>query len=107
MFLFYGNKNKLIKTYYDPCERCKTCNNNGLDINVFESYFHLYWIPMHPMDDKNALVYCCNCDVEIFNREFADTYIAKTKSPLYMYTLLLLLGFFVLFISVLLIIPFA
>ena len=92
MFLFYGNINKLIKSYHNPYERCKNCNNNAVDIYVYQSYFHFYWIPVHPIDDKNALIYCSNCDAEIFDRELAANYISKTKPPFYMYTLLLLIG---------------
>lgn len=93
MVFFYGQSHKILKTYSDREFLCENCNSPQLDYIVRQKYFHVFWIPIAPVD-KYAGIYCNNCGLtrkQIYSKNGA-AYIKKTRTPIYMYSWLILIG---------------
>lgn len=92
MFLIYGRRSARIKKYTDNGQCCKNCKTFELDIKVYRSYFHLYYIPVLPFGDKTAEIHCNSCGepfrVYTTQKHYADI----TKTPFYLYSLIILVA---------------
>ena len=62
--LIYGTKAPLRKTelIFEPCPNCK--RTNCVEINIFQKYLHLFWIPLVPLS-KTGWARCAHCG-EVF-----------------------------------------
>ncbi|MDD2983695.1 MAG: hypothetical protein PHQ74_09930 [Crocinitomicaceae bacterium] len=95
--LIYGKRKIRIKKYDDfhiQCENCSACKQR---FSVYQAYYHLFFIPIYPASQKSIKTICLNCK-DSFNEQKVLHYLAKTKTPFYLYTGLIL--FASLFISV-------
>ncbi len=58
--IIYGTRSTLLKTEYlfEPCPNCNTANS--VQMNVFQQYAHIFWIPIFPIR-KTGVSVCTNC----------------------------------------------
>jgi hypothetical protein len=58
--IVYGTKATLIKSDYitEPCPNCKT--NSSIQINIYQRYAHIFWIPFFPIG-KTGVSVCAHC----------------------------------------------
>lgn len=93
MLFIYGVRDKKLKTYSDREFLCENCNSPKFDYIVRQKYFHLFLIPIVPVD-KYAGIHCNDCGFtrkEIYSKN-GSAYIKKTRTPVYMYSWLILIG---------------
>lgn len=100
MFVIFGTRILRVKKYTDNRNYCKRCNSFDLNVKVFKEYFHIFFIPFFPTGDKNAKIVCNNCGepyrIDIVQKEYER----RTKSPVYLYSgLILLLSLVVLIVN--------
>jgi hypothetical protein len=98
MFIRYGTKAKQLAK--EPISgKCPHCSSqNSIDMYVFQKYGHLYWIPFAPMT-KTGVSECTHCKQKLELFQMPDQLKAKyedikarTKTPLWTFSGLLLLG---------------
>jgi len=58
--IIYGTKATLLKAefIFDPCPNCRTANS--VQINVYQRYAHIFWIPFFPIG-KTGISVCNDC----------------------------------------------
>jgi hypothetical protein len=106
MYIRYGTKaTQLAK---EPITgKCPHCNSqNCIDMKVLQKYGHLYWIPFVPMK-KMGVSECTHCKQVLELPQMPDHLKAKyeeikarTKTPLWTFSGLVLLGAFIVWIAV-------
>jgi hypothetical protein len=105
MFLLYGKRSLIIKKYTDHTHACPHCRGLNLEVKVEKYYYHLFYIPFFPSRGKFAHVTCGNCGKpykdpvleEDYYVELEDEYEKRTKTPIYLYSGLILVGLLTLF----------
>ena len=80
-----------IKKYDDYHIKCDNCNDFGQRFSVYQDYFHLFFIPMFPLGKKTIQSTCLKCN-DGFNEEKKNHYLSVTRTPIYLYTGLILLA---------------
>lgn len=106
MIFLYGRRSLIIKKYTDHTHACPHCRGLNLEVKVEKPYYHLFFIPFFPSRGKFAHITCGDCGKpykdpvleEDYYDELEDAYEKRTKSPVYLYTGLLLTALLVLFI---------
>ena len=87
--IIYGSRNiQLAKeTITDKCPNCGT--QNSVELNVFQKYAHVFWIPFFPMG-KTAVSQCNHCRQILKNKEMPEAFKsnyevlkAQNKTPLW------------------------
>ena len=84
MILIYGRKKIRIKKYDDDHIKCDHCNGYGQRFSVYQEYFHLFFIPLFPLDIKTIKTVCLKCN-DTFNDENRNHYLSITRTPIYLY----------------------
>ncbi len=105
MFLLYGKRSLIIKKYTDHTHACPHCRGLNLDVKIEKSYYHLFYIPFFPSRGKFAHITCGNCGKpykdpvleEDYYIELEDEYEKRTKTPIYLYSGLILVALLTLF----------
>jgi len=101
MFLFWvwGRANKVLEVYPDEGIRCDNCNSENLTYFVNQNYLHLFWIPVVP-NLKFVGSYCPDCFAshEVVHSETSIRLEKQTRTPIYMYSILLLIATLVLYL---------
>jgi hypothetical protein len=97
MIFIYGRKKAKIKKTTDHIGACTTCNSIGLEFEIFRDYYHLFWIPLFPVGDKESKVYCITCGKPNNFNQRAKHFESISRTPVYLYSGLLL--FFTLIIT--------
>ncbi|MDH6533991.1 zinc-ribbon domain-containing protein [Parabacteroides sp. 52] len=90
MILFYGIRKVRIKKYDDFHIKCENCNDYGQEISVYQKYFHVFFIPIFPFGTKTIRSLCLKCN-DTFNDKKINHYLSITKTPVYLYTGIILL----------------
>ena len=63
--IFFGSRSTLLKTGTLTNVSCPNCDNlTSMNYTIFGEYAHLYWIPLFPLERKNAVE--CNACKRIF-----------------------------------------
>jgi len=86
-----------IKRYDDYHVKCDNCGSEGQRFSVYQDYAHLFFIPLFPLGKKTIQSVCLKCN-DRFNEEKKDHYLSITRTPIYLYTGLIL--FAVMIISI-------
>ncbi|MDR2010754.1 MAG: zinc ribbon domain-containing protein [Bacteroidales bacterium] len=94
MILFYGKRKIRIKKYNDRHVKCDNCNSRGQIFSVYREYFHIFFIPIFPFGIKTINSICLKCNY-IFNGEKRDYYLSITRTPIYLYTGVILVIIFI------------
>jgi hypothetical protein len=96
MVIVFGKSSRILKIYSDHFTKCEKCNSSDVVYIVHQSYFHFFAIPVFPIIKFVGI--CCNdCKdsiTEVYSKtagKFAD----QTKTPLYMYSWIIIILFFV------------
>ena len=94
MIFIYGRRKIRIKKYNDYHIKCEHCNDYGQRFSVYQEYFHIFFIPIFPLGVKTINSVCLKCN-DTFNGEKRNHYLSITKTPIYMYTgIILFVGLF-------------
>lgn len=95
MFFIYGRRNIVLKTYSDFNSICDNCESRSLDYSVKQEYFHIMWIPFFPTQ-KFVSTNCNKCkdSRQIAYGETAKRFENQTRTPIYMYSFIILLIIF-------------
>ena len=95
MFLIYGKRTLKIKKYEDYSVRCNNCKSYSIKYSVYINYYHFFFIPVYPIGLKTVKTQCLNCN-DTFNDEKVNHYLSITKTPIYLYTIpLIILSLFI------------
>ena len=87
--IVYGSRNKeLLKEHLsDKCPNCGT--QNSIDLQVFQKYAHVFWIPFFPMG-KTGISQCDHCKQVLKLKEMPSSLTtayenmkAQTKTPIW------------------------
>lgn len=71
-----------------------------MKVIVYRQYFHIFFIPFVPDNNRKSEIFCRKCGHQIFNKALQQQYEKTTKPPLYLFTgLILVLGLSAFFIS--------
>lgn len=92
MFVIYGKRKTRIKTYTDNRNYCKSCKSFDLNVKVYKEYFHIFFIPFFPTGDKTVKIYCNSCGEPYRIESVQKEYEKSTKSPIYLYSGLILIA---------------
>lgn len=92
MLVIYGRRKLRIKKYTDNQTACPDCRSISLNIKVFKEYFHVFFIPFFPNGIKTSSVSCTNCNMPIRFDSIQKQYENSTKTPIYLYSGLILIG---------------
>ncbi len=98
MFVIYGKRTARIRKYVNHQQSCINCRSFNHEINVYRDYFHLYFIPVFALGEKRAEIKCKDCGVPFFSSEIQDEYQKKSRTPIYLYTILILFVGLVIFL---------
>jgi len=99
MFFIYGRKTIRIKRYNDPLVKCEQCGHDEQVFSVYQEYFHLFYIPFFPSSTKTVRCVCPKCE-DRFNEKKKNHYLSITRTPLYLYTGVILIAAFVIFLVI-------
>jgi hypothetical protein len=96
--IVYGRKAKLLATE-TLTEKCPGCGMlAGVQLNVVQKYAQVFWIPFIPIG-KTGISKCSNCNQVLKLKDMPpsfqasyDTLKAQAKTPVYMYTGIILLA---------------
>jgi hypothetical protein len=97
MILLYGKRSIRIKKYTDNTHACPSCRAFDLDVSVYKSYYHLFFIPFFPSWEKYASITCNACEYHFSDQAIEKEYEDKSKSPVYLYTGPILIALLILF----------
>jgi hypothetical protein len=86
----FGEKKALVKYYSDSVAQCSNCKSFELSFAVYKNYFHFYYIPFFAIDEKEVEVLCLKCGQSDNRNSRADHYKQIARTPIYLYTGLLL-----------------
>lgn len=94
MLLTYGIKTARIKKMSDETVRCGECKCFGVTVKVYHDYYYIWYIPLMPIGDKKAKIYCASCGIQIRNEPMEKQYEEQVRKPFFLYTipLLIILG---------------
>ncbi|MEO5562283.1 MAG: hypothetical protein ABIR18_02585 [Chitinophagaceae bacterium] len=87
LFSLHGRRAARIKKYTDAQHQCKNCKSFDLEVKVYRDYYHFMFIPIVPVGDKTAKIFCNNCGDGLRTESVRQEYEKKTKTPFYFYTL--------------------
>ncbi|MBP6302340.1 MAG: hypothetical protein KBB37_10125 [Bacteroidia bacterium] len=90
MFFIYGRKKAKIKSATDYIGTCSSCNSIGLEFDIFRDYFHLFWIPLFPVGDKESKGHCTKCGYPNNFNPRVKHIESITMTPVYLYSGLLM-----------------
>lgn len=85
MIFIYGKRKIRIKKYDDYHVKCENCDSYEQRFSVFQEYFHIFFIPIFPLGVKTIKSVCLKCN-DTFNGEKKKHYLSITRTPLYLYT---------------------
>ncbi len=102
MFFIFGTRKSKLRSYISESS-CNYCNTEkSIIFSVFQNYFHVFWIPLFPLW-KEVRSSCIHCKQNKGYRDFSSEmkanailYKNKSKTPIYTYIILLIV--FTLFI---------
>jgi hypothetical protein len=97
-FIFYGWRTIRIKKYKNTGDYCRECKSFDIDIKVYRKYFHIAFIPFFPSGKKTVDIKCNSCGNPFRLQPIQENYGAKTRTPFYFYTGVILIALLVLFI---------
>lgn len=83
--IIYGRRKIRIKKYDDFQIRCEKCKGYEQRFSVYQEYFHVFFIPIYPSSIKTINCVCLNCH-DSFNQEKTNHYLKITKTPIYLYS---------------------
>lgn len=86
MIFIYGRRKAKIKTTTDHIGACTTCDSIGLEFDIFRDYFHLFWIPLFPVGDKESKVRCIKCGKPNNFNPRVKHFESVTRTPIYLYS---------------------
>ncbi len=89
--IIYGVRNKSVLRE-DIIDNCENCGNNGfMEMHIFQSYFHVFWIPFVPVN-KFGVTQCNHCKQVLKNKEMPQKlkatyngYKPNAKTPWWMF----------------------
>jgi hypothetical protein len=99
--IIYGSRSKELarEVLLDKCTHCGT--SNSIDMHVFQKYAHVFWIPFFPLG-KTGVSQCDHCKQVLRLKEMPSSLKesyniikAQTKTPLWMFAGLAIVGFFI------------
>jgi hypothetical protein len=91
MIFLFGEKKALIKYYSDNVAQCSNCKSFDLNFAVYKNYFHFFYIPFFPVDEKEVEVLCLKCGESDNRNSRVGHYKAIARTPIYLYSGLLLI----------------
>jgi hypothetical protein len=100
MFILYGKKATKFKDYNDNQRNCMYCSASDLNVKAEIVYFHIFYLPIFPFGSKLVQVRCNKCGELNRNTQTIDYYKSVISKPLYVYTGLILLASFIVFMFI-------
>lgn len=86
MFILYGQIPVCINRDVDKNQSCSNCNSDGVNVAVYRSYYHVFFLPLFPVGNKSAEITCPNCREQKWFKGQTALYEQATRTPLYFYT---------------------
>ena len=83
--LIFGKRKIRIKKHDDFHIQCENCSECKQRFSVYQTYYHLFYIPVFPASQKSIKTVCLNCK-DSFNDQKVLHYLSITKTPLYLYS---------------------
>jgi len=104
--IFYGSKSTMLNENMITKFSCPSCDSdNSLRMNIWGTYYHLYWIPTITLGRKKATIQCGHCQRSLeeqnFNepqKQLSNKYKSESSIPLWYYTGAVIIGLFISFI---------
>jgi len=104
--IIHGTNLSVIAKEIIP-DKCSNCGKqNCIEMIIFQSYAHVYWIPFYPKA-KTGASQCLNCNHILQNNEFTDDLIfqyktlrKKSKTPLWSFIGICILTVFILYFAI-------
>jgi hypothetical protein len=92
LFKMHGRRAARIKKYTEIQDHCKNCKSFDLDIKVYRDYYHFIMIPIIPVGDKTAKIYCNHCGEGLRTETIRRRYEEITRTPFWLYSGLILVA---------------
>jgi hypothetical protein len=86
MLILYGRRTTRIKKYTDNQQCCKNCGAFDLDVRVYRSYYHVFFVPVFPVGDKSVQISCNNCGEPVRVDSLRKHYDGLSNTPIYLYS---------------------
>lgn len=92
MFIVYGKQTARIKRYTENHQKCSNCGTFDLEVRVYRSYYHLFFVPFFPFGPLHTEISCKHCGRANPSASLQQQYESQTKTPFYLYSLLILIA---------------
>lgn len=92
MLFLYGMRSTRIKKFKSEEHCCDYCGHYNTTVKVYESYYHVFHIPIKPLGLKSVKMACNNCGQPVRKYQNEKDYERKIKAPIYLYTGSILIG---------------
>ncbi|SHG43345.1 zinc-ribbon domain-containing protein [Pedobacter caeni] len=103
--IIFGARTKFLTASVSG-QTCGHCDTGKLNLVYTIRYFHIFWIPMFPLE-KRAMTQCPHCKQVLTSNELApesrnylNTQKSAIRTPLKYFAGLIIIGLFILFIVV-------
>lgn len=83
--MIYGTRRLRIKKINDYSIKCQKCGKFHQKFYIYQSYFHVFFIPFYPFGLKSIRCECANCN-DTFNEVKKKDYLSMAKTPIYLYS---------------------
>lgn len=97
--LIFGRRTIRIKKHNDYNLKCENCGKHHQRFYVYQQYFHVMFIPFFPTSIKTISCSCGECN-DTFNQEKKRDYLSMTKTPIYLYSGVLLIAGLIIFVVI-------
>jgi len=96
--VLYGNAEKELKINQIRKSKCPNCGESSISFHIFQGYFHLYWVPIFPIERRKVAA-CEKCEVVYENKKIPQSlqsdlaYLKSTiKTPPYLFSGLIIIA---------------
>lgn len=98
LFKMHGQRTARIKKHTVTQDHCKNCMSFDLDIKVYRDYYHFILLPIVPVGDKTAKIYCNHCGEGLRTETVRRHYENITRPPFWLYSGVILFVLLIVFI---------
>lgn len=85
MFFIHGKKSAKIKSDTNHQHICQQCKDFDLDVKVYRTYFHVFFLPLFPIGCKEVKIRCNNCGEPKWILALQQHYEKVSRTPFYLY----------------------
>jgi hypothetical protein len=103
--IIYGTNSKLLKQAPLENQECDHCHEKDMQLLIYSSYVHIFWIPFFPYK-KKAVLHCTHCqqvteekDISEEKKTLFKALKSSVSTPKYLFSGLVVLAILIVYIN--------